>query len=227
MLQTARVLTRLVASNVRRDPAGLVVKVARVAYVGTAGILLSASYTGYRNQGSKRGFLSTLASGKWKPEDADRPLSEDGTSPTAEGANGDGGAQSEGNFGKTGSEPFNQRRYNERMENFRRAAASFGLQLTSAGRTEAENRRVNGSATSFHLFSRGALGFDAGDGPGPISPNERRFYDWCRSRSDVFQEVLLHDAGSGYHVHAAFRPGVTGIGPGVAAVPDTDRRVRR
>lgn len=181
------------------------VRLGRGLYLTSAGILTLAVYQGVKNQ-SEDGFLVALRDGALKPEDADNPVAL-GLSAAGQAVQGATDQVAAGVNGTSKPEKFNERNYNKRAQAFARIGQHFGLTVTSLGRTDAENARVNGSETSLHLFSRGAL---AGDLGGPIE-NERRCYEWAKARTDLFQEVLYHNAGSGLHVHIAFKPGVFSV----------------
>lgn len=193
-----------VGTRLRRNPVGLFVRGGRVLYIGSAGFITLAAYTGWKNQNNNAGFLETLRTGKWKPEDADKPL-------VGNAVKAAGKATGAGVNGISQTVGFNENDYNKRLQSITVIARSFGLGITSGKRTAAENAAAGGVPNSMHLVENGALAFDASSGPGPISPEERRFYEWAKSRPDLFQDVLLHNSGSGWHVHVEFRPEVTTI----------------
>lgn len=195
------------AASAKRNAPGLIVRAGRLAYLSSAGVLALLSYTAWKNQNNDAGFFETIRSGKWTPEDADRPIDRSSSSSSPTGSTKTGA----GINGESEREEFSERRYNARLQTITGVARSFGLHVTSGKRSDDENANANGVSGSLHLVSSGALAFDLSDGPGPVSPNERRCYEWASSRPDVFQEVILHDAGSGMHVHVAFRAGVTTI----------------
>lgn len=70
-----------------------------------------------------------------------------------------------------------------------------GLRLSGGHRTVERNREVNGSPTSYHLSGRAAdfVGTQAEMQAGA---------DWANANGAV--EVLIHNAGSGTHLHVAF-----------------------
>lgn len=195
----------------RRNAPALIVRLGRFSYLTSAGVLSLIAYTAWKNQGNELGFFETLRSGSWTPEDADKPLELAGAASGAIAGAAEGAKTGVGANGVSEREQYNERDYNARLQAITQVGASFGLHVTSGKRSDAENSNANGVGGSLHLVSSGALAFDLSSGPGPVSPNERRMYEWANTRPDIFQEVLLHNSGSGWHVHVAFRPGVTSI----------------
>lgn len=72
---------------------------------------------------------------------------------------------------------------------------NFDLRVTGGYRTPERNSAVNGSATSYHLTGR------AGDFVGPQSAMEAG-RQWARASGA--RETLIHNAGSGTHLHVAW-----------------------
>lgn len=209
----AKAIPKVVGSAVRANPVGLVVRGGRFLYIGSAGLLTFATYTAWKNQNSNVGFFETLKTGDWKPESADKPRTQAHT-------NGNGKGPAAGVNGDSTTESFNERRYNKRLQAITVAGRAFGVHVTSGVRSASENQSSNGVSNSLHLEENGGLAFDLSSGPGAISPQERSFYTWARQRADLFQEVLLHNSGSGWHVHVAFRSDVVTIST-MATVPGT------
>lgn len=197
-------LAKTVGMTARRNPIGLFVRGGRFLYVSSVGVLSLALYTGWKNQNNGRGFLETLQTGKWTPQDADKPLPGNTSNNKVAGAG-------PGINGDSQTAAFNQSKYNQRLQAISVAGQSFGVSVTSGKRSTTENTEANGVTNSLHLIENGALAFDLSSGPGAISGAERSFYQWASSRSDLFQEVILHNSGSGWHVHVAFRPDVVSI----------------
>ncbi len=69
-----------------------------------------------------------------------------------------------------------------------------GARVTSVHREDAVNEAVNGRADSKHTEA-GALDFvDEGDGSATQ-------YAWALHRAGIIEKPLVHDVGSGVHVH--------------------------
>jgi len=77
-------------------------------------------------------------------------------------------------------------------------ANRFGLSVTSSYRTPQHNAEVGGVPGSYHTKG---LAFDF-VGSGAQMAQARA---WAAKHPEMFQEVLVHDAGSGLHLHLAFR----------------------
>ena len=189
------------AKALKRNAPRAIVRASRFFYVSSVGVIGFAAITAWKNQQGDESFLETLRSRSWTPERSFKKrgggkVGADGQVKTGSGING-----------TSQEERFSKRNYQERLNSSAKIARYFGLVVTSNGRTDAENAAANGVPTSLHLFSRGALAFDFG---GSVT-GESRLYDWASTRSDLFQEVMWHDAGSGLHVHIAFKPGVTRV----------------
>lgn len=73
---------------------------------------------------------------------------------------------------------------------------NFGLQVSGGYRTPERNRQVNGSATSFHLTGQAA------DFVGSMTEMQKA-KSWADQNGAV--ETLIHNAGSGTHLHVAWR----------------------
>jgi hypothetical protein len=100
-----------------------------------------------------------------------------------------------------GSSPLNKRLFAVRKHAAEKIASQFGLHLTSDYRTPAHNAEVNGVPGSLHTKG---LAFDM------VGPNMEAAAQWAQKYQGpgkVFDEVLVHDAGSGLHLHLGFNTG--------------------
>lgn len=79
-------------------------------------------------------------------------------------------------------------------------AKRFGLSVTSSYRTPQHNAEVGGVPNSYHTKG---LGFDFVGSSSAM--NAAR--DWAKRHPEMFREVLVHNVGSGMHLHLAFRSG--------------------
>lgn len=98
------------------------------------------------------------------------------------------------------SEVFNDRRRRHRDECWQMISEHFSVPISSTVR--------NTGNDSLHEQSRGGLAADFGAGLGqtPTSPafiEEREICQWAQRFPDIFQEVMHHDTGSGFHAHLA------------------------
>lgn len=78
-----------------------------------------------------------------------------------------------------------------------RYAKSYGLRPTSGYRDPEHNREVNGSPTSDHLRGK------AGDFVGPAKTMYQALT--AARRDPRVKQALVHNAGSGLHLHIAWR----------------------
>lgn len=100
-------------------------------------------------------------------------------------------------------EPVQNGQLNKQLFEPRRQAAQaianrFGLQVTSSYRTPEHNAEVGGVPNSLH--TRG-LGFDLTGSQAQMNKAKA----WAESHPEIFQEVLVHDVGSGLHLHLGFK----------------------
>ena len=88
--------------------------------------------------------------------------------------------------------------YAPREQAAKAIAARFGLHVTSSYRSPAHNAEVGGVPNSLH--TRG-LAFDLVGSDSQMQKAKA----WAESHKEMFQEVLVHDVGSGSHLHLGFR----------------------
>lgn len=99
-------------------------------------------------------------------------------------------------------------RYGERYEAAKLLFETEGCWITSGAR--------DGSGGSLHDVKSGALGFDGSRGantPENIAA-ERHIGEKIRDTPELaalFQEVVAHDLGTGYHIHAAFKANLKNV----------------
>ena len=77
-------------------------------------------------------------------------------------------------------------------------ASRFGLNVSSSYRTPEHNAEVGGVPNSFHTKG---LAFDFSGSNSQMQAAKA----WANRHPEMFQEVLVHDVGSGMHLHLAFR----------------------
>lgn len=203
MIAAAKTVSKAVGAFVG-SPAAFVVRAGRVAYIGSAGLLTVAAYTAWRNQKGDETFFESLRDLSLVPGKASKNI---GRSVSSLGAGANAAVDSVGS-GLSGPETFSAERYQKRFDAMAQVARAFNGAITSAMRTEEANRLAGGAENSKHLKRMGALAFDFSAASGAITEQDREFYKWASSRTDVFQFVLLEWD----HVHVEFRPGVTGLG---------------
>lgn len=77
-------------------------------------------------------------------------------------------------------------------------AERFNLKVTSDYRTPQHNAEVGGVPGSYHTKG---LAFDF------VGSNQdmQKAKAWAQNHPEMFQEVLVHDVGSGLHLHLAFK----------------------
>lgn len=88
-------------------------------------------------------------------------------------------------------ERYSAKRYRKRLEAANLIAWSFGLAVTSGYREGDDGLHGDG------------LAFDFGTG---TDTQEINACKWAATHPKLFQEVIGHDAGSGFHAHIAFAP---------------------
>ena len=88
--------------------------------------------------------------------------------------------------------------YKDRLAQAQSIASRFDLKVTSGFRSVAHNAEVGGVPGSLHTKG---LAFDM------VGSNDQmqKAKAWAESRKDLFQEVLVHDVGSGSHLHLGFK----------------------
>lgn len=213
---TAQALAHTARQGIARDPAGKVVKIGRGLYITSAGFLGLALYTGWRNQRVKPGSAEIPIPGLTKKKAKYSPSRDDVPLPSSPQSGAPGGGTGVSTNVPFESEAYDERKWNIRNHEMAKLAQRFGLVISSSKRTPAENAAANGVPDSLHLVTNGALAWDLSTPGAPqVTANERRCYEFCKPlEGTVFQEVMIHNAGSGYHVHLAFRKGVTRIPSG-------------
>jgi len=77
-------------------------------------------------------------------------------------------------------------------------AKRFGLSVSSSYRTPEHNAEVGGVPNSYHTKG---LAFDFTGSTSAMNSAK----SWALRHPEMFKEVLVHDAGSGLHLHLAFR----------------------
>ncbi len=81
-------------------------------------------------------------------------------------------------------------------------AANPGITITSGKRTPERNRAVGGVAGSYHLKGRAA---DFAGKPSAIAKAARDATRFRQGKACTGpEEVLIHDSGSGFHLHVAW-----------------------
>lgn len=77
-------------------------------------------------------------------------------------------------------------------------AKRFGLSISSSYRTPQHNAEVGGVPNSYHTKG---LAFDFTGSNQAMNAAKA----WASRHPEMFKEVLVHDVGSGLHLHLAFR----------------------
>ena len=77
-------------------------------------------------------------------------------------------------------------------------AKRFGLSISSSYRTPEHNAEVGGVPNSYHTKG---LAFDFTGSDSAMNAAKA----WASRHPEMFKEVLVHDVGSGLHLHLAFR----------------------
>ena len=98
------------------------------------------------------------------------------------------------------SETFSDRRSRLRAHCWQMISEHFTVPISSTIRDSGND--------SLHERSRGGLAADFGAGLGqtPETPafiEEREICEWAKKFPNIFQEVMHHDTGSGFHAHLA------------------------
>jgi hypothetical protein len=197
-------------AKIASDPAGFIVKLSRGLYVSSIGSIAFLWYTGWRRERVPQHSgifpfpgLSKLQA-QFSPSLADSPIPTGGPTdsqsvkaglPPNPGLNPPGSGNSSG--GK--HENFDPLRYAARLHTAQKIANQFRLHITSGHRTPQHNAQVGGVPGSLHVDG---LAFDFVG----AAQDMQRAYTWANSQPQVFSEVLVHNVGSGLHLHLAFWP---------------------
>lgn len=109
------------------------------------------------------------------------------------------------NLSPSSDERYSTRRFNVRTECWQMISSHFSVPISSSIRFNTND--------SLHNHKRGALACDFGAGYGqtkdsPAFIEEREICEWAARHPHIFQEVMHHDTGSGYHAHLAMRGGL-------------------
>lgn len=95
-------------------------------------------------------------------------------------------------------ERFSRRRFSTRVQAWEMIADFFGVPLGSTIRYRDDD--------SLHNKKAGALAADFGAGQGSAANlKEQAICKWANTHRRLWNEVMWHDAGSGFHAHLAMR----------------------
>jgi hypothetical protein len=97
--------------------------------------------------------------------------------------------------------PYNSTRYRQLLSQAQSIANQYGLRVTSGYRPGSI-----GANGQLDMHSVG-LAFDMVG----IRTNEKRAATWASENPGIFQEVFIHNEGSGVHLHLAFYPDAASI----------------
>lgn len=201
-------------AGIKANPAAFLVRVFRGMYAASLGSIGVFWYTGWRRQRVEKGSGKFPIPGATKLKakfpaslkDAPPPEAVQGVTPTGKGVSNPIGDPSKNpaiTFGTNANgkhENFDPIRYTRRLHTAQVIARQFHLKLTGGYRTKEHNAAVNGVPDSLHIDG---LGFDFVG----ASSDMARAMQWAKNQPKVFSEVLIHDAGSGIHLHLGFWPG--------------------
>lgn len=208
------------AAGMKANPTGFFVRTAKVGYGGSVGTIVFLWYTGWRRERVKPGTgqfpfpgLSKLVK-QFGPSLPDEAFPDDiqgvGTPGSSAAKSGSqkqaldpgtsGVGTAPGQTTKTKHEPFDPIRYQKRYHTATKIANQFKLKITSAHRTAQHNAEVNGVPDSLHIDG---LAFDMVGSVADMS----RALRFGQDHPELFSEVMVHNVGSGFHVHLAFWPG--------------------
>jgi hypothetical protein len=208
-----------VLAGIKANPVTYLVKLARGLFTGSLGSIGFLWYTGWRRERVAAGSgqfpfpgLSKLAK-QFDPSLPDESFPEN-ISGVGSKANKQAntnknaldpaltppGQVAPGQATKSKHESFDPLRYQARYHTAQRIANQFNARITSAHRTPAHNAQVGGVPESLHIDG---LAFDFVASVSDMS----RLLRFGQDHPELFSEVLLHNVGSGYHVHLAFWPG--------------------
>lgn len=87
--------------------------------------------------------------------------------------------------------PYEKQRYTELLQVASRIGHAFGLRISSGYRPESTGS-LHGSGLAFDLVG--------------TTPNLKRAATWCAKYPGMFQEIFVHNEGSGIHLHIGFYP---------------------
>lgn len=92
--------------------------------------------------------------------------------------------------------PYNAQRYRELMNVAQRIAKQYGLKITSGYRPQSEGS-MHSVGLAFDMVGR--------------ETDMRRAAAWASHNPGIFQEIFVHNEGSGLHLHIAFYPDAASI----------------
>jgi hypothetical protein len=92
--------------------------------------------------------------------------------------------------------PYNAQRYRELLNVAQKVAKQYGLKVTSGYRPESGGS-LHASGIAFDMVGR--------------ETDMRRAAAWASRNPGLFQEIFVHNEGSGLHLHLGFYPDAAGI----------------
>lgn len=211
MATAIKALGANVLAGVKANPAAYIVRLLRGIYATVIGSITFLWYSGWRRERVEPGtgqfpvpglsklkkkFPASLPDAK--PDDTPKqPNAQTNPNPLNPALNAGT------NFGKNAKgkhENFDPLRYSKRLDTAQKIARQFRLRITSGYRDPSRNAATPGaSPTSLHMDG---LAFDFVGS----TRDMQACMAWARTQPEVFSEVMVHNAGTGLHVHLAFRP---------------------